>query len=284
MTSYFAQLPDRTIVTVSGEDSVEFLQGLVTNDITRASTEEAVFSALLTPQGKFLFDFFVVSEGDKLLLDVAAEGAEDLIKRLMRFRLRAKVQLEKSDEDMSVWAIWGDRPEVPAGVGNTFSDPRHDGLGWRLVTTANPESALIEAGLVASDADAYDAMRLDLAIPDGAKDLKVESSALLESNYDALNAISWDKGCYMGQELTARTRYRGLVKRRLVSIEFDGDRLAPETPVTRDGRTVGEVRSSRGGRGLASLRLDALEPDQQAQLMAGDAVLQARLPDYLIAQ
>ncbi|MEM8916268.1 MAG: folate-binding protein, partial [Pseudomonadota bacterium] len=105
-----------------------------------------------------------------------------------------------------------------------------------------------------------------------------------ESNYDALNAISWDKGCYMGQELTARTRYRGLVKRRLVSIEFDGDRLAPETPVTRDGRTVGEVRSSRGGRGLASLRLDALEPDQQAQLMAGDAVLQARLPDYLIAQ
>lgn len=285
MKTYFAKLHDRSLLSIGGEDAVDFLQGLVTNDVRRPYEGQPVFAALLTPQGKFLHDFFVVAGQDgKLLIDTDSEGVSDLKRRLTLYRLRSRVTIEPGPEDRSVWVIWG--PDAAQGreLHSAYADPRLEDLGMRLIADENASNDLQALGFSPSTADAYDQWRLSLGVPTGPKDLKRESSALLESNYDVLSAISWDKGCYMGQELTARTRYRGLVKRRLAQITFDGDQIPFGTPVELDGRQVGEVRSTAGGIGLASMRLDALHQENGAQLQANGVAIEAALPPYVDAQ
>lgn len=284
MTTYFTKLENRRILLVGGEQAAEFLQGLVSNDVTRAHGSQAVFATLLTPQGKFLHEFFIVEGPGGLLLETDGGRIEDLKKRLSLYRLRSKVTLEVAGEDLSVWAVWGPGATeiVSQPHGTAVMDPRLAALGVRIITKDDPGEALAAAGLEPASAVDYDLWRLRHAVPEGSADLKPESSALLESNYDALNAIAWDKGCYMGQELTARTRYRGLVKRRLVGIGYEGAALEPGSALSANGRQVGEVRSTREGIGMASLRLDALDEGGRAELTAGDGrAVTAHLPDYV---
>ncbi|MBY0336828.1 MAG: folate-binding protein [Acetobacteraceae bacterium] len=258
-----AMLPDRGVVEVSGEDRVAFLQGLVSNDVSRAAPGAAVWAALLTPQGKWLADFFVVADGERLLLEVEAAQAAMTVQKLSRFRLRSKVALR--EVPLAVAAGWGDDPR-PAGL--SYPDPRLPEAGWR---------ALVEAPLP-GDGD-YDAHRLALGLPDGSRDLEAEQSILLEAGFDELHGVSWTKGCYMGQELTARTKYRGLVKRRLAPVEIAGDAPPRGTPITLEGAVVGEMRSSHGARGLAVLRLPALRDG--TVLEAGGARLAVRIPGWM---
>lgn len=255
-----ATLSDRAVLELSGEDRLGFLQGLVSNDVTQPGL---VWSALLTPQGKWLADFFAVQEGERLLLDVEAGQAEMVAAKLMRFRLRSKVAMRRL-EGWVVQVGWGDA--APQG----FADPRLAEAGWRWMTDRP----------VAADAapEDYDAHRLALGLPDGSRDMEAEHSVLLEAGFDELRGVSWSKGCYMGQELTARTRYRGLVKRRLVPVEVEGALPARGTPVTREGVEVGEMRSGQGGRGMALLRLAALDG---TPLDCGGAVLRARVPGWM---
>ena len=164
--------------------------------------------------------------------------------------------------------------------GIAYVDPRLASLGVRVILpSADAEQDLRNAGATAESADRYDSHRLALGVPEGGRDLVVEKSTLLESNYDALNAISWDKGCYLGQELTARMKYRGLVKKRLMPVAVGGTLPAAGTPITLDGREVGEMRSGRDGFAIALLRLDAVaraaEPGG-APLMADDATIVVR--------
>ena len=240
-----ALLPRRAVLAVSGEDRVAFLQGLVSNDVSLAEPGRAVWAALLTPQGKWLADFFIFAEADRLLLDVEAAQAADLGRRLGRFRLRARAAIDPAP--LQVYAAWGGPPPNAA---ITAPDPRLPEAGWRVLAN--------DLGPTASE-DEYDAHRLALGLPDGSRDMEAEKSTLLEAGFDELGGVSWTKGCYMGQELTARTKYRGLIKRRLVPVESGGAALPPPgTPVLADGAEVGSLRSARGAAGLALLRLDAI--------------------------
>ena len=272
----------RDIVAISGADNRTFLQGLVSQDMDRISPVMSVYSALLTPQGKYLHDFFVARSGDGLLLDCEAGRGADLIQRLSRFKLRADIQLEPRD-DLCVFAILGDGAleavglsktlgqTVPIAGGLAFTDPRASALGCRLIGSGTEILAwLAEARIGEADFDTYDALRISLEVPDGSRDMDVEKSTLLESNIDTLNGIDWDKGCYMGQELTARTRYRGLVKRRLTAFQATHPSQVPGETVLLGDQKVGDIRSRSGDYILASIRLDAQESGAGQLTAAGE--------------
>lgn len=287
----FRLLEERGVLKLSGEDRIAFLHGLISSDVRRVAPDRAIYGALLTPQGKYLHDFFVSSDGESLFLDCEAGRRDDLMRRLKLFRLRAKVEIEDVTGRMVVAAAFGEgtaealglngtegaaRPMEPAGI--AYVDPRLSAMGARLILPAGEaDGILTAAGFVAAGPEDYEALRLRHIVPDGSRDLVLEKSTLMESNFDELNGISWDKGCYVGQELTARTKYRGLVKKRLVGIEADGPVPAPGTPILLDGKEVGEVRSGLGNRGIALIRLAAM--DAQG-LTAGDVALRAEKPAY----
>lgn len=264
-----ALLPGRGVVEVAGDDRVAFLQGLVSNDVAKVAPGVAVWAALLTPQGKWLADFFLLAEGERLLLEVERAQAAMLVQRLSRFRLRAKVALRDLSEEWHVAVAWGGSAP-PAGA-IAAPDPRLPEAGWRALCPTPPVTDATEA--------AWDRHRLALGLPEGSRDLEAEKSVLLEGGFDELGGISWSKGCYMGQELTARTKYRGLLKRRLFPVTVEGEVPAPGTPVLRDGAEVGEMRSGRDGLALALLRIDAVT--EGVALTAGGARLVPRVPGWM---
>ena len=263
MTS-LAYLPARSVLSVTGADRVSYLQGLVSNDVALAAPGRAVWAALLTPQGKWLADFFIFAESDRLLLDCEAAQAPEIARRLLRFRLRAQVAI--APENLAVHAAWdGPPPEAPIAA----PDPRLPEAGWRLLAPAPLPGS--------DDAAAYDRHRLALGLPDGSQDMEAEKSILLEAGFDELAGVSWTKGCYMGQELTARTKYRALIKKRLVPVSADGALPPPGTPVLRGGAEVGVMRSSAGSIGLALLRIDAGD----GVLESGGMPVTARMPAWM---
>jgi folate-binding protein YgfZ len=272
-----AFLPNRGVVEITGEDRVSFLQGLVSNDVASAGPGRAVWAALLTPQGKWIADFFILAEDGRLLLDCAREAAPALAQRLSRFRLRAKVALRDASAEFAVHACWGGA--APQAGALAAPDPRLAEAGWRVLASA-PLRGDAPAPLACdATAEDYDRHRLLLGLPDGAPDLQPESSVLLEAGFDELQGVSWSKGCYMGQELTARTKYRGLLKRRLFPVSVEGPMPAPGTPVTREGAEIGEMRSGRDGLGLALLRIEAAE--RGGPMACGEAVLTPRIPAWM---
>jgi len=264
--SSLAHPPNRGVLSISGADRVSFLNGLVSNDVVRAVPGQAVWAALLTAQGRYVTDFFIFAEDDRLLLDVQAEVAATLLTKLKRFKLRAAVELSDASERFSVYATWnGVPPQVPV----TAPDPRLPGAGFRSLS-----EQVLETN--ASERD-YAAHRLYLGLPDGPPDLEVDKTLLLEAGFDELGGIAWDKGCYMGQELTARTKYRGLVKRRLVPVSLSEAAPPVGTPILAEGVEVGTLRSSAGTMALANLRLDALAKP----LLAGNAIVQPKIPGWM---
>ena len=286
----FALLDDRGILAVGGADRRGFLQGLVSNDVDKVGPAQARYAALLTAQGKYLHDFMMVERDEAILLDAEAARLADLKRRLSIYRLRAKVAIEERP-DLAVAAVFGGDalaalglPTEPGSMrtfasGVAFVDPRLPALGARcILPRTSAETALAAAGLVEIPFEDYDRLRLALGIPDGSRDLVPDKSILLEAGFDELNGVDWSKGCYIGQELTARTKYRGLIKRRLVPVSINGPPPAPGTIVYADGRDVGEVRSSRDGRGLALLRIDALG---NRRLTAGDAIVAPETLDWM---
>jgi folate-binding protein YgfZ len=237
-----ARLASRALVTVRGEGWRAYLNNLLSNDVESLEPGQARAALLLTPQGKFLFDLFVVAGDDGAMIDVQAARRQDLVQRLRLYRLRAKVEIEPAEG--TVLAAWGADP----GPG-WIADPRLPALGWRGYGLGEPEGSLGEA--------AYDAHRLDLGAPDPARDCEPDKTFPLEANYDLLHAIDFHKGCYIGQETTSRMKRRSAVKSRMAPLLFDGEPPPPGTPVeTADGLRAGEVLSGAGGRAMALLRLD----------------------------
>lgn len=286
-----ATLGDRGIIRIDGEDRHAFLQGLVSNDVTKATATRAIYAALLTPQGKFLHDFFIAASGDSLLVDCEGERREDLFRRLRLYRLRSKVELADVTGDFSVQVAFGGDCSAAFGLGGEagsareadggaiFTDPRFAGAGCRAILPAEKAIAsLASQSTEAAEADSYDAWRLSLGLPDGSRDMQVDKAILLESGFEELNGVDFDKGCYMGQELTARTKYRGLVKKKLMPVRLSA--AAPEagTPVMSGDREVGEIRSSRGDRAIALIRLDALEAAEAALVVNGSEIVPENAP------
>lgn len=241
MDAFFVKLPGRGLIHMEGEDRISFLQNLISNDMGLLQKQKSLYACLLTAQGKFLHDFFI-QQGDGFLL-IDCEGgarAQDLYQRLNLYRLRAKVKISV-EEHNDVYAVFGQQTGVP--------DPRHGAMGWRTFE----KSQEIEEKPFAE----WDRHRIRLCVPDGSRDMAVEKSTLLECNIDRLNGICFKKGCYVGQELTARMHHRGLAKKHLYAIE-GGSLPAPGADIMIDGRLTGEMRSSCGDLGLALLRDEAL--------------------------
>lgn len=236
----FCVLPARGLVTLAGADARSFLQGLVTNDVSLLDRQGLVYSCLLSPQGKFQYDFFLSEDDGTLRLE--CEGgtrAADLAKRLSLFKLKSQVTIECFPET---------RVSVLIRQGQ-MTDPRHPALGQRVIGTV--------PGNERSFTD-YDLHRLALGIPDGSRDMAVNGDSLHEAGLDRLNAVSFTKGCYMGQELTSRMEHRGLAKKHLIPVAITGDAApAPFTDLEIGGTYVGQMRSSCGKLGMALVKDDA---------------------------
>jgi folate-binding protein YgfZ len=285
-------MPARGVLALTGEDRVTFLQGLVSNDIRKLAADRALWAALLTAQGKFLHDFFVLQQGAVILLEGDETRIADLKKRLGLYKLRAKIALEDVSVRHEVWLGWGEgaaagfglaEPGQSVAIGEAvaYVDPRRAALGIRLVAPAGTGAAILAArGFEPGDGAGWERLRLAEGVPDGPRDLVLEKSILLENGFDELNGIAWDKGCYIGQELTARTKYRGLIKKRLMPVAIDGALPEPGTLVTRaDGSEAGEIRSGLDGLALALIRFEAL--DAGGPLTAGSARVEPLPPGWL---
>ncbi|MDE0993851.1 MAG: folate-binding protein [Rhodospirillales bacterium] len=288
----YTHLTNRGIISVTGSDSRDFLQGIISNDITLVSPNKTIYAALLTPQGKYLFDFFISQSGEKLLIECEKDRVPDLMKRLRIYKLRANADLVDETETYSIFAIWGDDAAQATGLhnerglaheilgGTQFIDPRLNTAGVRSVLPIEVAEAQLQS-LAAEPASAsdYDLHRLKLGLPDASRDLVVDKAILIESGFDELNGVDWNKGCYMGQELTARTKYRGLVKKRLISVFIEGAAPEPGTPIMVGDKNAGEMRSSNAGHGIALLRLDQLN-NEAAEYICDQAILRPNKPTW----
>jgi folate-binding protein YgfZ len=235
----------RRIIALTGPDRIKFLQGLVSNDVSTLS-DKAVYAALLTPQGKFMVDFFVIPQGDAMWIDVAAYEAPALLKRLTMYKMRSHVTLEMTNLAVS------------RGLGETsegaFADPRHAALGWRAYD-----------GRASEDVD-WDALRVLYCVPETGVELTPDTY-LLEAGFERLNGVDFRKGCYVGQEITARMKHKTELRKGLATVNITG--TAPiGTPLkTEDGKEAGTLFTQSGGKAIAHLRFDRA----RGPMTAGDA-------------
>lgn len=292
-----APLPDRGLIGVGGVDARGFLQNLVTNDLRRLTPRRPLYALLLTPQGKFLHDFFVMELPDAdadtaFALDCERHRRADLLRRLAFYKLRSEVVLADLTDRYAVHAAFGQGASAAlgltsepaaqtAGGGVMFVDPRLSDLGARMVCPGGEDGSW--PGLRRATLDEYREHRLSLGIADGSRDLVVERTFPLEAGLDDLNAIDFSKGCYVGQELTTRTRHRGTIRKRLLPVFVEGPLPRPGTAVTLEDRQIGEIRSGRGRRALAMLRLEVLEAFHRAgiDLTAGGSTIRPYRPAWM---
>ncbi|THD64433.1 folate-binding protein YgfZ [Phenylobacterium sp.] len=264
----YAPLKSRALIAVSGPDWRGFLQGLITQDVETLAPGEARFGALLTPQGRLLYDLFVVGREDGCWLDVLAEHRAAILQRLAMYRLRAKVEIAADETAVSILyaahpraggdpsgasaALDSARVPAFAGTSGFVRDPRLPALGWRGYGAEPPPGAIL------ADESARDAAKLTLGVP-GPADWGSDKTYPIEANFDLLNGIAFQKGCFVGQETTSRMKRRGQVKSRMLPIAFAGPPPAVGAEVLSGELRAGVVTSAGEGRAIALMRLDRAE-------------------------
>ncbi len=269
---YYAYLPARGLLSLTGDDLIAFLQGLITNDARKLERGQALYAALLSPQGKYLHDFFLIPQGGRVLLDGEKHRLADLKQRLSLYKLRSKVAIELLPDSEGVVALWGGVMK-DAKNNDIIPDPRIAALGWRMVGDVTQNIAWCEAqGFTRADAIAYDKHRIQHGVPDGSRDMTPDKSLMLEFNMDVLNAVDFAKGCYVGQEVTARSKYRAQLRKTLCVIDTSGALPAAGTVLMNNEKEIGQMLSSAGNTGLALMRTEALTPDGAMTLADGTAV------------
>jgi folate-binding protein YgfZ len=272
-----AMLEDRGVSSVNGEDATIFLQGLLTNDVERLGPSEARYAALLTPQGKILFDMIVVrapgGEAPSYLIDCTAAQAADLAKRLGFYKLRAKVAVADVSTDRAVVAFWGAEPATVVD-GLLYADPRDPRLGWRAIM-----ARAIAAAVGLEHVNEYEGLRIAVGAPKGGLDFAYADAFPHDANFDLLHGVDFDKGCYVGQEVVSRMKHRGTARKRVARVKLAGPAPAPGTPVMDRELAVGALGSSSGREALALLRLDRAE-----EAMAAGRTLSAAGVDVALAE
>jgi len=287
INSVFAYMPDMGFMTIGGSEATDFLQSIITANVETLGIGNMRQGALLTPQGRVLIDFMIYRTGqDEFILQCEMDRRDDLFTRLRRYRLRRPVTIEKRD-DLACHVWWHLNIE-PASIPNLFADPRDSALGyWYLGDDAKTVLAAQAATL--GNIDDWHALRIAKAIPQGAIDLTPERALMLESGLDHLDAVDFDKGCYIGQEVTARTHYRGLVKRRLAPFVIDA-MPQPSAEITLDGKVIGACKSiaptAEGGvitLGLIKLSdLHSIQQSDNPPLAVDGYAAQLALPDWML--
>jgi folate-binding protein YgfZ len=277
-----ALLPDRGVVKVSGEDARNFLNGLVTTDVTELAPGLGRFGALLTPQGKIIVDFLITEapsgHGGGFLIDCPRALAQGLADKLGFYKLRAKVTVENLSDSLGVLAAWdGDftlKPDL------SYADPRHPALGWRILIPEELKQKvadLIGADLV--DSGLYEARRIASGAPRGGLDFMYGDAFPHETNMDRLHGIDFDKGCYVGQEVVSRMQHRGTARTRTVKVLLDGFAPEPGTAILAGDKQVGTIGSTAGQHGLALIRTDRVTNALEAELALTAGGLGLRLAE-----
>ena len=281
-----AFLPDRGVIKVSGSDARNFLNGLVTTDVSLLQPGLGRFGALLTPQGKITADFLVTEapagHGGGFLFDCPMALAQGLAEKLRFYKLRAKVEIENLSDSLGVLAAWGGDPAIKPDL--AFADPRNAALGWRILVPeqlAQKAAGLIGAEMV--DSRAYEAHRVMSGIPRGGLDFIYGDAFPHETNMDRLHGVDFDKGCYVGQEVVSRMQHRGTARTRTVGIILDGPAPEPGAAILAGDKPVGTMGSSAGQHGLALIRIDRAADALEAgtQLTSGGLAIRLCEPDEL---
>jgi folate-binding protein YgfZ len=283
-----AFLPDRGVVKVSGEDARDFLNGLVTSDLTELKPGLGRFGALLTPQGKITSDFLITEapagHGGGFLLDAPRALSQTLADKLGFYKLRAKVTVENLADSLGVLAVWDGEPSVIPDL--AFADPRSGGLGRRILVPEELKQKvadLIGAELV--DSTAYEAHRIASGVPRGGLDFMYGDAFPHETNMDRLHGVDFDKGCYVGQEVVSRMQHRGTARTRTVKIILDGPSPEVGATILAGDKPVGTVGSTSGERGLALVRVDRIVDalDAGVPLTAGGLGIRLAEPEVVRA-
>ena len=275
----YCELSNRGVVGIGGADAHDFLQGLVTADMDAVETSGAEYGALLTPQGKVLFDFLIVRGPDGYLLDLPKAHRADLVKRLTFYKLRAKVDVSDMTETHVVAAVWDGADAAESG-GVSFQDPRHEDLGIRIIgerTSVAPPS-----GAHTVEPTHYHAHRIAIGVPEASLDFDYGEVFPHDVDMDSLNGVSFGKGCYVGQEVVSRMQHRGTARRRIVKADADGALPAAGTEITANGKTVGTLGSSADTAGLALIRLDRAKGaiDAGTPIEVSGVALRLSIPDW----
>lgn len=273
-----AELADRAVIRVSGAAAGAFLQGLITNDIDKAASGRAIHAGLLSPQGKIIFEFFLLPDGDGYLLDVARTESERLVQRLSFYRLRAEVKIEPTP--LRVAAAWGDSVPPQIDGAHVFADPRLAAMGYRILLTAVADLAGLGCSMAGEGA--YHAHRIALGVPEGGRDYGFGDTFPHEALYDQLAGVDFEKGCFVGQEVVSRMQHRGTARKRVVGVDGEGTLPAPGAEILAGTMPIGTLGSVEGKSGLALLRLDRAE-EAKAQgigLRAGDVPVSLRIPEW----
>jgi tRNA-modifying protein YgfZ len=279
MDSIVCLLPDRGVIELAGADATGFLQRLITNSVLNIPKGEGRYAGLLTPQGKLLFDFFVVPlpEGAEAgyLIDCASEQIADLVKRLNLHKMRAKIAIEDKSKIFAVAAVFGG--DAATGIeGICYRDARAPHMGLRVIVPRGDALAKLDC----ADASCYEAHRIAQGVPKGGIDIRYGDAFVHDVNLDLLNGVDFKKGCYVGQEVVSRVHYRNSARKRIVKIHFDGPAPGQGTQITAGETIIGQIGSTAGEEGLAMVRLDRLEEARVAgvALKAGDAEVSVMLP------
>ncbi|MFV0299089.1 MAG: YgfZ/GcvT domain-containing protein, partial [Hyphomicrobiaceae bacterium] len=251
-TADMALLPERGILSVTGEDARHFLDNLITNDMDLLDTQPAMHAGLLTPQGKILFAFFVIRQDDGYLIETSAKAVPELVKRLTMYKLRAKVTITDISSSRAVAVAWnGEPPTDPHLV--AFPDPRQSDLGWRLIMT--PDLAGTLTSNKSLEPDRWHAHRIGLGVPEAEFDYPIGDTFPHEADFDLFNGVSFTKGCFVGQEVVARMQHKTVVRKRVVPVT-GAHHLATGTPINVGAAEIGRIGSVAGSNALALLRLD----------------------------
>ncbi len=268
---FFEQLNDRSLFEISGEDAENFLENIITCQIAGIEPGAARFGALLTPQGKILFDFFIVRLDGGFLVDVPEAISDDFIKRLMFYRLRAKVNIDPYDEKNVVFAVWSEQP--PSIEGSiVVADPRLARMGWRIYAEETPHA----------ESASYKQHRISVGIPEGGRDFSYGDAFPHETLMDQIGGVDFQKGCFVGQEVVSRMQHRGTARKRILQVSANTPLPPTGTTIKADGAPVGTLGSVDGNSGLALLRLDRVALSQsEGKTLAADATLiEATIPDW----
>ena len=252
---YFYKNSNSQFLSIEGEDSNEFLQNLITNDINKCSEDNIIYSCLLSPQGKFLSDFFILKKDEKYLIETHSFFYEKLLKKLNLYKLRSKVHINEVN-NLHSYSVFGDiQKDQDTFIFN--SDPRNKNIGLKLIhLKKNPE---ILDSLNEINEEKYHQILIQNTVPLSHYDLEENKSLLLENNFENLNSISWDKGCYVGQEITARMKYRALLKKKIYSLEIkEGSPLIGQV-IKDDENEFGKIISIKNDSVLAMLKIELAE-------------------------
>ncbi len=255
-TDYYIINNDSRFINIAGDDRQDFLQGLITNDINACNRNNPIYSCILSPQGKFLADFFVIELDGSYLIEIHNRFFDNILQKLQLYKLKSKVIISENNSYLSCVLFINKKIAVPNHL-ISFQDPRNNNIGIRYILNTDNSSSLKKLGFTPVDINYYKEILMKNLIPYSPDDLIENKSLLLENNFQNINAINWDKGCYVGQEITARMKYRALLKKKIYTLEIISGSIQVGEKITLDDIPIGEIISITNKFAIAMLKIDA---------------------------